>query len=106
MFLLVAGWLVQAALRAWFSRMQVVPLASPDEAAYLEAARILAGGTGSNFANGTLYQGGYPLLLTPGYWFTRNSVIAYHPALVSNALVGAPRRPVRSFARRPHGPCL
>ena len=100
MFLLVAGWLVQAALRAWFSRMQVVPLANPDEAAYLEAARILAGGTASNFSNGTLYQGGYPLLLTPIYWFTSNSVIVYHAALVINALVGATLMPLAYVACR------
>ena len=29
--LLIAGWLAQAGLRAWLSRMQVVPLATPDE---------------------------------------------------------------------------
>ena len=29
--LLVAGWLVQAGLRAWLSRAQMVPLATPDE---------------------------------------------------------------------------
>ena len=100
MFLLVAGWLVQAALRAWFSRMQVVPLANPDEAAYLEAARILAGGTASNFSNGTLYQGGYPLLLTPVYWFTSNSVIVYHAVMVINALVGATLMPLAYVACR------
>ncbi|HEY4462077.1 MAG TPA: hypothetical protein VGN41_05360 [Streptosporangiaceae bacterium] len=100
MFLLVAGWLVQAAVRAWFSRMQVVPLADPDEAAYLEAARLLAGGTASNFSHGTLYQGGYPLLLTPVYWFTSNSVIVYHAVMVINALVGATLMPLAYVACR------
>jgi hypothetical protein len=99
-FLLVAGWLVQAALRAWFSRMQVVPLASPDEAAYLEAARILAGGTANNFSHGTLYQGGYPLLLTPVYWFTSDSVSVYHAVMVINALVGATLMPLAYVACR------
>jgi hypothetical protein len=99
-FLLVAGWLVQAALRAWFSRLQVVPLANPDEAAYLEAARILAGGTAGNFSYGTLYQGGYPLLLTPIYWFTSNSVIVYHAVMVINALVGATLMPLAYVACR------
>jgi hypothetical protein len=99
-FLLVAGWLIQAALRAWFSRMQVVPLANPDESAYLEAARILAGGTAGNFSNGTLYQGGYPLLLTPIYWFTSNSVIVYHAVMVINALVGATLMPLAYVACR------
>ena len=45
--LLVAGWLCQAGLRAWFGRMQVMPLANPDETAYLIAARVLAGGPGT-----------------------------------------------------------
>lgn len=100
MFLLVAGWLVQAALRAWFSRMQVVPLANPDEAAYLEAARLLAGGTANNFSHGTLYQGGYPLLLTPVFWFTSNSVIVYHAVMVINALAGATLMPLVYVAGR------
>ena len=100
LFLLVAGWLVQAALRAWFSRMQVVPLANPDEAAYLEAARILAGGTADNFSSGTLYQGGYPLLIMPVYWFTSNSVMVYHAVMVINALAGATLMPLAYVACR------
>src|SRR5258708_6929221 len=42
--LLALGWLVQVGLRVWFSRHQVMPLANPDETAYLVAARVLAGG--------------------------------------------------------------
>src|SRR5580765_5215616 len=41
--LLALGWLVQVGLRVWFSRHQVMPLANPDETAYLVAARVLAG---------------------------------------------------------------
>jgi len=52
--LLIAGWLVQAGLRAWLSRSQVVPLAIPDESAYLIAARVLAGGVTANFSYSTL----------------------------------------------------
>ena len=44
--LLVAGWLVQAGLRAWLSRAQMVPLATPDESAYLIAARVMSGRRG------------------------------------------------------------
>jgi hypothetical protein len=40
--LLILGWVGQAALRAWFSRGQAVPLANPDETAYLITARIRA----------------------------------------------------------------
>jgi hypothetical protein len=65
--LLVAGWLVQAGLRAWLSRMQAVPLATPDEAAYLISARVLAGGVPANFSYSTLYPAGYPLLIAPVY---------------------------------------
>jgi hypothetical protein len=98
--LLLAGWLVEAALRAWFSRMQVVPLANPDEPAYLEAARVLAGGVSGNFSGGTMYQGGYPLLIAPIYWFTSNSVTVYHAVMVLNALVGATLMPLAYLAGR------
>ncbi len=98
--LLVAGWLVQAGLRAWFSRMQVVPLAIPDESAYLIAARVLAGGPGADFTGSTLYQGGYPLLIAPVYWFTRNPVTVYRAVLMINAAVGALLMPLAYAAGR------
>ena len=69
--LLVAGWLVQAGLRAWLSRAQMVPLATPDESAYLIAARVISGGVTANFSYSTLYPAGYPLLITPVFWFTQ-----------------------------------
>ena len=87
--LLVAGWLVQAGLRAWLSRMQVVPLANPDETAYLITARVLAGGPGADFSGSTLYQVGYPLLITPVYWFTHDPVTVYRAVLMINAAIGA-----------------
>jgi len=43
-----------------------VPLANPDESAYLIAARVLAGGPATDFSYSTLYQGGYPLLIHAG----------------------------------------
>ena len=63
--LLALGWLVQVGLRVWFSRQQVMPLANPDETAYLVAARVLAGGPAADLSGSTLYPGGYPLLITP-----------------------------------------
>jgi len=92
--LLAAGWLVQAGLRAWFSRAQVVPLDNPDETAYLIAARVLAGGPAADFSgvtqyHSTLYQGGYPLLITPVYWFTSHPATVYHAVLLINAAVSA-----------------
>jgi hypothetical protein len=87
--LLVVGWAVQAGLRAWFSRGQSVPLANPDESAYLIAARVLAGGPTTDFSYSTLYQAGYPLLIAPVYWFTSNAVTVYHAVLLINAAISA-----------------
>jgi hypothetical protein len=98
--LLVAGWLVQAGLRSWLSRAQAVPLATPDESAYLIAARVLAGGVPANFSYSTLYPAGYPLLITPVFWFTGNPVTAYHAVLIINALVSATVLPLAYAAGR------
>jgi hypothetical protein len=103
--LLVAGWLVQAGLRAWFSRAQVVPLDNPDETAYLIAARVLAGGPAADFSgatlyHSTLYQGGYPLLITPVYWFTSSPAAVYHAVLLINAVVSALVMPLGYLACR------
>jgi len=92
--LLVAGWLCQAGLRAWFSRGQIVPLANPDESAYLIAARVLAGGPTTDFSYSTLYQGGYPLLITPVFWFTSNALTVYRAVLLINAAVSATIMPL------------
>jgi hypothetical protein len=92
--LLVFGWLLQAGLRLWFGRMQTVPLVEPDESGYLIAARVLAGGPATDFSYATLYQGGYPLLITPVFWFTSNAVTAYRAVLVINAAVSAGLMPL------------
>jgi hypothetical protein len=98
--LVAAGWLLQFGLRAWFSRGQSVPLANPDESAYLIAARVLAGGPATDFSYSTLYQGGYPLLVTPVYWFTSNAVIVYHAALLINAAISALLMPLAYLTGR------
>jgi hypothetical protein len=98
--LLVAGWLVQAGLRGWLSRTQAVPLDNPDETAYLVAARFLAGGPAADFSGGTLYRGGYPLLITPVYWFTSSPSAVYHAALLVNAAVSAAVLPLGYLACR------
>ena len=92
--LLVAGWLGQAGLRAWLSRAQAVPLDNPDETAYLIAARVLAGGPAADFSGATLYRGGYPLLITPVYWFTSSPAAVYHAVLLINAAVSAAVMPL------------
>jgi hypothetical protein len=98
--LLGFGWLIQAGLRVWFSRGQATPLANPDETAYLIAARVLAGGPGVDFSGSTLYQGGYPLLITPVYWFTKNPVSVYHAVLAVNAVISALVLPLGFLACR------
>src|SRR5580704_18408070 len=98
--LVAAGWLLQVGVRAWFSRGQSVPLANPDESAYLIAARVLAGGPATDFSYSTLYQGGYPLLLTPVYWFTSNAVVVYHSVLVINSVISGALMPLAYVAGR------
>jgi hypothetical protein len=98
--LLAVGWLVQVGLRVWFSRHQVMPLANPDETAYLIAARVLAGGPAADLSGGTLYPGGYPLLITPVYWFTGNPATVYHAVLVVNAAISAAVLPLGYLACR------
>ncbi len=98
--LVAVGWLLEFGLRLWFSRAQSVPLADPDESAYLIAARVLTGGPATDFSYSTLYQGGYPLLITPVYWFTSNAVAVYHSVLVINAAVSAALMPLAYVAGR------
>jgi hypothetical protein len=98
--LLVFGWLVQAGLRAWLSRMQTVPLSTPDEEAYLIAARVLAGGVPANFSYSTLYPAGYPLLIAPVYWFTHNPVTVYRAVLLINAPISAAVLPLAYLVGR------
>jgi hypothetical protein len=98
--LLTAGWLFQAGLRAWLGRGLDVPLANPDESAYLIAARVLAGGPGANFTHSTLYPAGYPLLISPVFWFTQNPLTAYHAVLLVNALFSALLMPLCYVACR------
>jgi len=98
--LLVFGWLVQAGLRAWLGRMQTVPLSTPDEEAYLIAARVLAGGVPANFSYSTLYPAGYPLLIAPVYWFTHNPVTVYRAVLLINAPISAAVLPLAYLVGR------
>jgi hypothetical protein len=98
--LLLAGWLCQLALRVLFSRWQGAPLANPDETAYLVTARVLAGGPAANLSYSTLYPVGYPLLITPVFWFTTNPLTAYHAVLVINSVVSALLMPLAYVAGR------
>ena len=77
-----------------------MPLANPDETAYLIAARVLAGGPGADLSGSTLYPGGYPLLITPVYWFTSNPVTVYHAVVMINAAISAAIMPLGYLACR------
>ena len=79
----------------------MVPLATPDESAYLIAARVLAGGAPANFSYSTLYPAGYPLLIAPVYWFTHDPVTVYHAVLLGiNAPISALIMPLGYVACR------
>ncbi|MFA1547389.1 hypothetical protein [Actinomadura chokoriensis] len=102
-WLLAAGVLAQAAVRLWFARARTGPVANPDETGYLLAARWLAGGPGADLSGYTFYQGGYPLLLTPVYWFSRDPVTVYTAVLAINAVAGAALFPLGYAAARRFG---
>ncbi|URN06567.1 hypothetical protein LUW74_26845 [Actinomadura madurae] len=93
-WLFVLGWAAQVAIRLWLGSGQTVPVATPDESGYLFAARVLTGGPDADMSFGTVYRGGYPLLLTPAFWFATGPVGVYRAALVINALVSAVMLPL------------
>ncbi|QKW35071.1 hypothetical protein HUT06_14395 [Actinomadura sp. NAK00032] len=102
-WLLVAGVLAQAAVRLWFARARTGPAANPDETGYLVAARWLAGGPGADLSGNTFYQGGYPLLLTPAYWFAHDPATVYTAVMAINAVLGAALFPLGYAAARRFG---
>ncbi|MCD0451106.1 hypothetical protein LO762_18155 [Actinocorallia sp. API 0066] len=96
--LLLLGWLGQAVVRWGLAWHRLGPTAHPDEAGYLVAARLLAGGPGADLSGHTFYQGGYPLLLTPVFWVTEDPVLVYRLVMLVNALVGALALPLAYVA--------
>ncbi|MEV4253393.1 hypothetical protein AB0J52_09495 [Spirillospora sp. NPDC049652] len=87
--LLLAGWAVQVAIRLAFASGQTMPVATPDETGYLFAARVLTGGPPADMSFGTVYRGGYPVLLMPVFGFVHDPETAYRLSLAVNALLGA-----------------
>ncbi|MGW2154270.1 hypothetical protein [Nonomuraea sp. NPDC001699] len=83
------GWVAQVVLRLWLFRQHTGPVANPDETGYLLAARWLTGGPGAELTGFTFYQGGYPLLLAPVFWVTRDPVVAYRLVVVVGSMVAA-----------------
>ena len=88
------GWLAQVAVRLWLGAEQTVPVATPDESGYLFAARVLTGGPDADMSFGTVYRGGYPLLLLPALLLGDGPVGVYRGALLTNALVSAAMLPL------------
>ncbi|MFF5208297.1 hypothetical protein [Streptosporangium sp. NPDC000396] len=99
-WVLAAGWVVHLLLRLWLARWRTGPVANPDETGYLLAARWLAGGAGGDMSGSTFYQGGYPLLLTPAFWFTHDPALAYRLVVGVGAVVGAALFPLGYLALR------
>ncbi|MFA1541156.1 hypothetical protein [Actinomadura monticuli] len=93
-WLFVLGWAAQVALRVWLGSGQTIPVATPDESGYLFAARVLTGGPDADMSYGTVYRGGYPLLLLPAVWLGDGPVAVYRAALVVNALISAAMLPL------------
>jgi hypothetical protein len=99
---LVLGYLVQVAWRLWLVRHLNAPAAHADEDGYLLAARVLAGGPGGmSSENEAFRRTGYPLMLSPIYWFTSDAFAVYRGAQVVNALTSALMLPLGYlFGRR------
>ncbi|SNR68878.1 hypothetical protein [Actinomadura mexicana] len=103
-WLLAAGFLVQAAVRLWLAWARTAPAANPDETGYLLAARLLAGGPGGDLSGNTFYQGGYPVLLAPAFWFSHDPATVYTTVMAINAVLGAALFPLGYAAARRFGP--
>lgn len=98
--LLVAGWLVQVAVRLLLAARQTAPVLIPDESGYLLGARVLAGGAAGDLSGRTFSPAGYSLLTAPAFWFSDDAVTVYHLVLGMNALVGAALMPLAYVALR------
>lgn len=87
---LVLGYLANVAWRLYLVRHLDVPAAHADEDGYLVAARALAGGAGGfSTDNAAFRRVGYPLLISPVYWFTSDPWQVYRGTQVMNALINA-----------------
>ncbi len=99
--MLAAGLVLQVGWRLALVDGRVGPLALPDEAGYLLDARVLSHGLPADMSGWPLYRGGYPLLVTPVYWLTRDPRSIYRGVLVVNAVLNAGVFPLTYlFARR------
>jgi hypothetical protein len=86
---LVAGYLIQVALRAAISIGRDGPTIFADETGYLINARVIGGGIPGELRRAALYRGGYSLLLLPAHWLGGGPLSQFRWALLSNALVSS-----------------
>lgn len=102
--LLVLGTAMQAGWRILLCRAVPYALVQPDEHGYLIAARVFAGGPGgrSPGENPLLRRVGYPLLISPAYWFDADHPFqVFRHVQVINAVLSALVFPLGFlFARR------
>lgn len=98
--LLVAGWLLQVAVRLLLTAWQTAPMLIPDESGYLLGARVLAGGAAGDLSGRTFSPAGYSLLTAPAFWFSDDAKTVYHLVLGVNALAGAALMPLAYVALR------
>jgi hypothetical protein len=98
--LLLGGWILQVCVRLLFAGHRTAPILIPDETGYLLGARLLAGGAAGNLSGWTFYQAGYPLLISPAYWFSDDPVTVYRLVVTINSLVGASLLPLAHIALR------
>jgi hypothetical protein len=86
---LVAGYLLQVALRAAISIGRGGPTIFADETGYLVNARVIGGGVPGELSGAALYRGGYSLLILPAHWLGGSPVSEYRWVLIINALLSS-----------------
>jgi 4-amino-4-deoxy-L-arabinose transferase-like glycosyltransferase len=88
--LLACGFLLQVAWRVYLSWPLTGPIAHADEDGYLLGARVLAGQAGATLPPFSIMRPiGYPLMLTPAYWFADDPAHVYWGVHLINALLMA-----------------
>src|SRR5262245_51361489 len=99
---IVVGYLLHVGWRIYLSRNMITPAAHADEDGYLIAARALTGGPGGiTTENEAFRRMGYPMLISPVYWFTTDAFNVYRGVLILNAFLNALVFPLCFlFARR------
>ena len=87
--------------RLWLVRNTAALTVRVDEDGYLLVARALTGGPGGLTSENPLFRHvGYPLLLSPIYWFTQDSLSVYKGVLILNAAVNSLTLPLAYLAAR------